>query len=230
MEISSKRAVMQYMQLKGHSPKETRVDMFRTLKYQAPSYATVKRWCNEFNKFGKTTVEDEPRSGRPRTVNCEETVLTVKNLIMQDRRVTTRDIADELGISNERVWYILRHELKMRKISARWVPRLLTNEQKQARQDMSRENCDRYDEDPENPDLAPLWLPPVPKDEIKSQGIALWHGQWRYRGYEGLFSGPTSTVLPAWRWAAAAPVGQVCGEEGWRRWKISNTESGNSLC
>ena len=101
MEISSKRAVIQYMQLKGHSPKEIRVDMFRTLKYQAPSYATVKRWCNEFNKFGKTTVEDEPRPERPRTVNCEETVLTGKNRIMQDRRVTTRDIADELGISND---------------------------------------------------------------------------------------------------------------------------------
>jgi hypothetical protein len=37
-----------------------------------------------------------------------------------------REIAETLGISKERVGYILHGELYMKKLCARWVPRLLT--------------------------------------------------------------------------------------------------------
>jgi hypothetical protein len=41
-----------------------------------------------------------------------------------------REIAETIGISKERVGYILHKELDMKKLCARWVPRLLTADQK----------------------------------------------------------------------------------------------------
>jgi hypothetical protein len=40
------------------------------------------------------------------------------------------EIAETIGISKERVGYILHEELDMKKLCARWVLRLLTADQK----------------------------------------------------------------------------------------------------
>jgi hypothetical protein len=40
------------------------------------------------------------------------------------------EIAETIGISKERVGYILHGELDMKKLCARWVPHLLTADQK----------------------------------------------------------------------------------------------------
>ena len=44
-----------------------------------------------------------------------------------------RKISETVNISVGRVWYILHKCLGMRKLSARWVPRLLTPDHKRAR-------------------------------------------------------------------------------------------------
>ena len=55
---------------------------------------------------------------------------------MGDKLVTARDIASAVGMSHRRVNSILMEDLDMRKLSARWVPRLLTVDQKHTRQNM----------------------------------------------------------------------------------------------
>jgi histone-lysine N-methyltransferase SETMAR len=50
------------------------------------------------------------------------------------------DIAETTGISKEYVGYILREELDMKKLCARWVLRLLTADQKHTRMNIS-EQC-----------------------------------------------------------------------------------------
>ena len=40
-----------------------------------------------------------------------------------------RETAETIGISKERVGYILHEKLDMKKLCARWVPRLLTADQ-----------------------------------------------------------------------------------------------------
>ena len=67
---------------------------------------------------------------------------------MQDRRVSVSFIAETLRISRERVEHIIKRVLRMRKVSARWVPRLLTPEQKDVRCAMSRENLRLFQQDP----------------------------------------------------------------------------------
>lgn len=108
-------------------------------KDHAPSMTTIRYWFNEF-KRGRTSVFDEERLGRPIVVTTEDMVNKILDIVLADRRVKIREIADIVHISIERIQNILHEKLGMRKLSARWVPRLLTVEQKRNRMTTS-EHC-----------------------------------------------------------------------------------------
>ena len=60
---------------------------------------------------------------------------------MCDRRQNLRDIASEVGIRFWSVQSILT-------VSARWMPRMLTEDQKRSRLDISRYLLSRYEDEP----------------------------------------------------------------------------------
>ena len=53
--------------------------------------------------------------------------------VLEDRRISAKLIAEQLGISHERVWSIIHEDLDMRKLSAKWVPKCLNADQKRQR-------------------------------------------------------------------------------------------------
>ena len=63
---------------------------------------------------------------RKAKVCSDEIALKVNEIVERDARYTVRDIARIVGISLSTM-IILKNFLNVRKISARWVPRLLTN-------------------------------------------------------------------------------------------------------
>ena len=91
------------------------------------SYDTVRRWKKKFES-GVESIKNAP-SGRPKSASRKEIVSKIKEIIEGDARV--RDIRK--GISLSTVHLILKKHLKVRKISARWVPHLLTDERKRQR-------------------------------------------------------------------------------------------------
>ena len=139
MDKIGESAVIQYLHKKGLTPKDIHNHMVATLGKAAPSYATMKRWVAEF-KRGRQNLEDDPHPGRPVTVATPEMVNKVHDIVMTDRRVTERYIASTVGKSQERVHSILTEDLEMRKLSARWVPRLLTVDQKHTWRTLSPTN------------------------------------------------------------------------------------------
>ena len=68
---------------------------------------------------------DEERSVEVATAEILE---KVHDMILNDRRVKVQEIVEAIGILNGTVITILRKTLSMKKLSARWVPRLLTVE------------------------------------------------------------------------------------------------------
>ena len=72
------------------------------------------------------------------------TSLAVKMVIEQDARLSVRDIASCTGISESSVQTILKKRLDLRKVCARWVPHLLTEEQKTQRLKCARELLKTY--------------------------------------------------------------------------------------
>ena len=96
------------------------------------SYDTVRRWKKKFES-GVESIKNAPKSGRPKSASRKEILSKIKEVIEGDARFTVRDIARKVGISLSTVHLILKKHLKVRKISARWVPHLLTDEQKRQR-------------------------------------------------------------------------------------------------
>ncbi|XP_025160565.1 histone-lysine N-methyltransferase SETMAR-like [Harpegnathos saltator] len=105
----------------------------------APGKPTVEKWFAKF-KRGEMSIEDDARSGRPKEAVTDENIKKVHKIILNDRRVKLIDIAETLKISKERVGHIVHEYLNMRKLCAKWVPRVLTIDQKQQHFDDS-EQC-----------------------------------------------------------------------------------------
>ena len=122
--------------------------MFATLGDNAPSYVTVKRWVALF-KHGRESLEDDPRSGRPSSAVNDEIVDQAQQLVMNDCRLTVRYLAAAVGVSINSVETILHQHLRLSKVSARWVPRMLNREQKIERMDISETLVEKFTADPE---------------------------------------------------------------------------------
>ena len=108
----------------------------------SPSFSTIKKWAAEF-KRGPTSLEDNPREGRPKTSTPEITE-QVHNMVLDDRQMKVCKISETIGISKERVGYILHEELDMKKLCARWVLCLLTADQKRNRMKISEQCLEHF--------------------------------------------------------------------------------------
>ena len=97
-----------------------------------PFQCAVFRWVKAF-KAGKFSVENDIRPGRPKTSVTKTNIAAVKIVVEQDARLSVKDIASCTGISEGSVQTILKKRLDLRKVCARWVPHLLTEEQKTQR-------------------------------------------------------------------------------------------------
>ena len=138
MEKKEIRAVIKFFFLEGKTTKEIKERLDAVLGDSSPSFKMVHTWVSEF-KRGRTSCEDAPRTGRPNEVTTPEMIEKIHKLVLEDRRIKVRQIAEITGISTERVHFILHEQLQMKKLCARWVPRLLTVDQKQRRKDVSIE-------------------------------------------------------------------------------------------
>jgi hypothetical protein len=108
-----------------------------------PRFRTIKNWAAEF-KRGRTGLEDDPREGRPKSSTTPEIIEQEHDMVLDDRRMKVREIAETIGISKERVGYILHEELDMKKLCARWVPRLLIADQKLTRMKISEQCLEHF--------------------------------------------------------------------------------------
>ena len=64
----------------------------------AMSKTTVYECYKRFQDGREDVEDDEPR-GRPSTSTTDENVEKVKEMVMNDRRITIREVADDVGIS-----------------------------------------------------------------------------------------------------------------------------------
>ena len=104
---------------------------------------TVFRWVKAF-KAGKFSVEDDTRPGRPKTSVTKANITALKIVVEQDARLSVKDIASCTGISEGSVQTFLKKRLDLRKVCTRWVPHLLTEEQKIQRLKCARELLKTY--------------------------------------------------------------------------------------
>src|SRR6476619_744441 len=102
MEKEQYRSVIRFLFLDGKTCEEMKVKLHAIYKDHALSMTTIRYWFNEF-KRGRTSVFDEERPGRPIEVTTEDMVNKIHDVVLADRRVKIREIADIVSISIERI-------------------------------------------------------------------------------------------------------------------------------
>ena len=106
--------------------------------------ASVFEWHKRF-KEGRESVRDEERCGRSKEVRTPELIGQIKNFMDKDHRVSIETINAQFDVSVETVHIIICEELK---ICAKFVSRVLREDQKERGCHDSREMVELINSDP----------------------------------------------------------------------------------
>jgi histone-lysine N-methyltransferase SETMAR len=134
---------------------ETLVMLQQAFKDDAFGKSHVYEWFSRF-KNGNMSIGDLPRPGPPLTSRNEENIKNVRQAINEDRRKTIEQVSKEKNVSWSSCQRILTEDLRMRRLSAKFVPRLLTEEQKDSRVNV----CHNLEELRNDPNFF------IPMDEV----------------------------------------------------------------
>ena len=103
------------------------------------SYRTVAQWVNRLSSE-RESLENDARQGRPVAFVTQQNIDAVADLFNDDPHISIDYIAYILDISHGSVSTILKHHLKLTKLSSRWVSHELTLAQWQRRVEICVEN------------------------------------------------------------------------------------------
>ncbi|KAG5317259.1 MOS1T transposase, partial [Pseudoatta argentina] len=140
-----KRRISEMIHIKGQTSginKQTTLDR-----------SNVYRWYKMFSE-GREDVNDEERAGRPSTSTTDENIDKVKKIVLANRRITVREVAEDLNISIGLYHSIFTNDLGMRtKIGfCTMITPLLTHSL--VREFLAKNNTLMMPQLPYSPDLA----------------------------------------------------------------------------
>ncbi len=140
------RSVIKFMQKSGATPTQTWRRLQTVFSGDTFSKTTVRNWHKSFAE-GCDSVKDVKRSGRPRSARTEANIQHVRAAVETERTCTISDLSQHLKLSDTAVRTILKTDLKMSKLCPKFIPKLLSDEQKQFRVKLCLENLARLRED-----------------------------------------------------------------------------------
>ena len=86
--------------------------MQKALGNECMSKTRIKEWYNRF-KGGRTSVDSDSRSSPPSKTKTLDNIERVRLAIEGDRRLTVRELENDLGMLKTTVWEILNKILGM---------------------------------------------------------------------------------------------------------------------
>ena len=144
--VNEQRVVIKFYTLLGKSFSEIHEYLHIVYGDSCISIIAISKWMNRF-KEGRDTIKSDKRKGRPVTVSNERKVAEIQEYILEHRRVTVEYVAEHFSISYGTAQDIMSNNLGMRRVSARWVPRLLLPEQMGVRVKMCKEYYRQYNDE-----------------------------------------------------------------------------------
>ncbi|XP_067120045.1 protein GVQW3-like [Centruroides vittatus] len=146
-EQHEQRYCIKFFQKLGDTQAETICKIQQAFGDDAMSNTRIKEWYNCF-KDGCTSVDSELRSGTPSTSQNDTVIEQVQTLVMVDHHITVRELANETRVSIGSVHSILTKDLGMKRVSVKFLPKLLTVEQKQRRLEIAQDMLDNVSSNP----------------------------------------------------------------------------------
>ena len=98
---------------------------------------------------GRKKVNDDACLRRPSTSTTNETTKAVKKIVMENRRITIREVAEDVGISVGSCHTIFSDILGLKRVAAKFVPKLLNFDQKTRRMTIAQEMLNNVNGDPD---------------------------------------------------------------------------------
>ncbi|GFW23747.1 histone-lysine N-methyltransferase SETMAR [Trichonephila clavipes] len=137
-------SVIRFLHEKGQRPADIHkeiVSVYRSIM----SRQNVTKWCLHFSE-GRTDVHDEQRTGRPSVIS-DALLQRTEEVIRANRRLGLKEmlqIIPEVSITT--LYEVVTVKLGYRKLCARWVPKMLTEEHKRKKMGFALDFLTRYAE------------------------------------------------------------------------------------
>ncbi len=135
--------MIKFLVRSGKKPAEIRRSLHQVWGDKTLSETQVRHWCCQFKDAPlEKSTKDAPHTGRKQSKCVPANIQKIRDLISGDGRLSIADLCQETGLSYGTVQRILTKDLKMSRVCAKFVPRILTEEQKRARKTFSQTNLD----------------------------------------------------------------------------------------
>ena len=147
MELTNehKRALIYYEYLDTKEPREIHQRLTTRLGDASTGFSTVSKWVRDFN-CGIKAIKVTQSHGPEPTVFTPENAERVKSVIIDDPWITYHELEDKTGIPTTCLYRICTYILGLQKKLCRFVPYFLSDEQKQHRMNICRQNLQMIDE------------------------------------------------------------------------------------
>ena len=114
------RPVIKFFTRKGLNAIEISKELDNVYKDSVPLYRTVAKRVAEF-KDPEHSFEDAPRMGRSSTITVDENVEAVGRIVMRDRQISIRRLAERLVIPKITIHEIMNNHMGMKKVCTQWL-------------------------------------------------------------------------------------------------------------
>ncbi|XP_033232109.1 histone-lysine N-methyltransferase SETMAR-like [Belonocnema kinseyi] len=118
------------------------------IEWSLYQYPKRPHWWHERFTNGRESINDDDRSGRPSTSKTDENVDKVQKMLAENRKLTIRELADDLNIAYGSVQDIIVNDLGLRRVAAKLVPKDLNFMQKKDRVDITQDMLSKVEMDP----------------------------------------------------------------------------------
>jgi len=146
-EVDEQRVCIKFCVRLGKTGSENFEMLQQAFGDSCMSRSRTFEWFGRF-KNGRTSTAKDDRSGRPSTATTPSKVEQVQAAVNQDRRRTIHDLCAEVGIGYGSCQRILTEQLNMHRIAAKFVSKVLTQDQKDTRVAICQELKETVKNDP----------------------------------------------------------------------------------
>ncbi len=112
------------------------------------SKAQVGVWHRRF-RGGDLSVKDKPRPGRPPPMSTPAKKDQIRAELDNDRQISIRELGEKCDVNRTMTHRIVKKEFKMHKVALKFIPRVLTDEMKRMRKELSEQSLKLFEEDPQ---------------------------------------------------------------------------------
>lgn len=157
LSLRDQRVVVKYLYLMKTDPTEIHKHLLGVCGEGTVSYKVIRDWIQDFQDGREDLMDQCQRcvgtgTGTGLNINNGTTaptdpalVVRLEELINMDRRIPLEQAAEMVNVTHHAAQLIVTNVLGLKRVCERWVPRLLTPEQRLSRIATCQELVDRYE-------------------------------------------------------------------------------------